>query len=89
MANRRVLVLYSKPGCCLCEQLEAKLRPLEKPLGFTLAVRDITSDPDWFADFQYTIPVLEYAGRTLAGISHRTASEDLAAVLRGAFFTPS
>jgi hypothetical protein len=51
------LVLYSKPGCHLCEGLEEKLAALEH-LDFTLEVRDITTRSEWFAAYQYEIPVL-------------------------------
>jgi Glutaredoxin-like domain (DUF836) len=51
------LILYSKIGCHLCEGLEAKLRQLTAP-HFEIEVREITSNPDWWAAFQYEIPVL-------------------------------
>ncbi|NER81713.1 MAG: glutaredoxin family protein [Leptolyngbya sp. SIO1D8] len=51
------LVLYSKPGCHLCEGLQEKLEALGH-LDFTLEIRDITTRPDWFAAYQYEIPVL-------------------------------
>jgi len=55
------LILYSKPGCHLCENLEAKLVQIQD-LNITLKIRDITTRDDWFAAFQYEIPVLTYAG---------------------------
>ena len=51
------LILYSKPGCHLCEGLQEKLEQI-KNLGFDLEVRDITTRDDWFAAYQYEIPVL-------------------------------
>ena len=51
------LVLYSKPGCHLCEGLHAKLDQVSDP-AFNLVVRDITTDPTWFQRYQYEIPVL-------------------------------
>ncbi|MGF1523092.1 MAG: glutaredoxin family protein [Leptolyngbyaceae cyanobacterium] len=51
------LVLYSKPGCHLCEGLQEKLEALAH-LDFTLEIRDITTQPEWFAAYQYQIPVL-------------------------------
>lgn len=51
------LVLYSKPGCHLCEGLQEKLEALPH-LAFVLEVRDITQNPAWFAAYQYQIPVL-------------------------------
>ncbi|MBD1996719.1 glutaredoxin family protein [Leptolyngbya sp. FACHB-671] len=51
------LILYSKPGCHLCEGLEEKLGQIQT-LQFELEVRDITTRKDWFEAFQYEIPVL-------------------------------
>jgi glutaredoxin len=51
------LVLYSKPGCHLCEGLQEKLEQI-KDLKFELEVRDITSRDDWFQAYQYEVPVL-------------------------------
>lgn len=54
MAN---LILYSKPGCHLCEGLQAKLEQLQN-LEIDLEIRDISSREDWFQAFEYEIPVL-------------------------------
>ena len=50
-------VLYSKPGCHLCEGLEEKLVAAAH-LAFELEVRDMTTRDDWFQRYQYEIPVL-------------------------------
>lgn len=58
----RQLVLYSKPGCHLCEGLQEKLEAIQQsdpcPLDFKLDIRDITTRTDWFEAYQYEIPVL-------------------------------
>jgi glutaredoxin len=51
------LILYSKPGCHLCEGLQEKLEQVEN-LNFELEVRDITTREDWFLAYQYEVPVL-------------------------------
>ena len=51
------LILYSKPGCHLCEGLEEKLRSIET-IVIILDVRDITQDDEAFQAYQYEIPVL-------------------------------
>ncbi len=51
------LVLYSKPGCHLCEGLEEKLAALSH-LDLDLEIRDITTQAAWFQRYQYEIPVL-------------------------------
>lgn len=51
------LILYSKPGCHLCEGLQEKLEQITS-FPIELEIRDITTRPDWFAAYQYEIPVL-------------------------------
>ena len=51
------LILYSKPGCHLCEGLQEKLAQVSN-IQFNLEIRDINSREDWFMAYQYEIPVL-------------------------------
>jgi hypothetical protein len=51
------LILYSKPGCHLCEGLQEKLGQIQD-LNFQLEIRDITTQAEWFQAYQYEIPVL-------------------------------
>ena len=51
------LILYSKPGCHLCEGLEEKLAQVTN-INFKLEIRDITTREDWFNIYQYEVPVL-------------------------------
>lgn len=51
------LILYSKPGCHLCEGLQEKLAQIHS-LSFDLEVRDITTREDWFQAYQYEVPVV-------------------------------
>ncbi len=53
------LILYSKPGCHLCEGLEEKLAKIHS-FSFDLEVRDITTRTDWLQAYQYEVPVLCY-----------------------------
>ncbi|MEN9225357.1 MAG: glutaredoxin family protein [Thermostichus sp. HHBFW_bins_43] len=54
------LILYSKPGCHLCEGLADKLRQIpELP---SLEIRDITSNPNWWERYQLEVPVISLAG---------------------------
>jgi Glutaredoxin-like domain (DUF836) len=54
------LILYSKAGCHLCEGLQEKLEQIIKTdfSSLQLEIRDITTNVDWFAAYQYEIPVL-------------------------------
>ena len=51
------LILYSKPGCHLCEGLQEKLEQI-RGLSFDLEVRDITTREDWFQAYELMVPVL-------------------------------
>jgi hypothetical protein len=51
------IILYSKPGCHLCEGLQAKLEQITN-FPIELEIRDITTRDDWFQQYQYEIPVL-------------------------------
>jgi len=51
------LILYSKPGCHLCEGLQAKLEQIQS-LNFELEIRDITTREDWLHMYQFEVPVL-------------------------------
>jgi len=53
----KTLILYSKPGCHLCEGLQEKL----ETLPVQLEIRDITQNQAWFQKYQYEIPVLCYS----------------------------
>lgn len=57
------LILYSKPGCHLCEGLQQKLEQVTA-IALSLEIRDITRQEDWFAAYQYEIPVLHWVTET-------------------------
>lgn len=65
------LVLYSRPGCHLCEDAREIVRALldERHAAGSpapdLVERDITTDPAWERAFLATIPVLELGDRRL------------------------
>ena len=56
------IILYSKPGCHLCEGLQEKLEEIQQSSqtlgGFELEIRDITTRKDWFQAYQFEIPFL-------------------------------
>ena len=51
------LILYTKPGCHLCEGLQEKLAQVTTH-DFDLEIRDITTNDEWFNAYQYEVPVL-------------------------------
>lgn len=70
-----MIVLYSRPGCHLCEHARAVL----KEVGVAFEEVDITRDPALEAEYLTTIPVVEVEGRDVfeAGMDPR----DLPALL--------
>jgi hypothetical protein len=90
------LIMYAKPGCHLCEGLQEKLDmvAMSSNLRFTVEVRDITTQPEWMAAFEYAIPVLRYGlpdGREvpIARPSPRSTVVQLEQLLRRTFDTIS
>ncbi|RMF26509.1 MAG: glutaredoxin family protein [Cyanobacteria bacterium J083] len=79
------LILYSKPGCHLCEGLEEKLAAVQE-VKFELEIRDITSREEWFAAYQYEIPVLcvdlEGKEQALPRLSPRSSVKQLETMLK-------
>jgi glutaredoxin len=64
----RRVVVYTKEGCHLCENVIAALEKMQKPEGFELFTEDITEDSRLFERFKETIPVVEIDGQIrLAG----------------------
>lgn len=61
----RAVILYSKPGCHLCEDLRAELDALGPTLGFDVEEIDITRDPGLFEKYRYEIPVLMAGGEEI------------------------
>jgi len=57
------LTLYSRPECCLCEEMKAVLAQVGQGMPFTLEETDISLDPELEARFGQEIPVLFINGR--------------------------
>jgi glutaredoxin len=60
------VVLYGKPGCCLCDFAESRLRAIRDRRPFDLVKVDILSDPALEARFGTTIPVVEVDGAVVS-----------------------
>ncbi len=56
--NRIEAILYTKPGCCLCDDVKAVLYKWGKLFPHTLREVDIGTDPALDAQFALIIPVL-------------------------------
>ena len=55
-------VLYSRPGCGLCEEMRAELDRLPAAQGYPLEVLDVDLNADTRARYGHKIPVLLFAG---------------------------
>jgi glutaredoxin len=54
--------LYSRPGCHLCEEMQAALAQLPAAAGLPVEVRDVDADPATRARYGHKIPVLLFEG---------------------------
>lgn len=57
------VVIYSKPDCCLCDELKHELFRLQTRRAFTIAEINILEDPRAFAEFSEEIPVVFVNGK--------------------------
>ena len=55
-------LLYSRPGCCLCDELLAELGEVADARGYPIEVRDVDSDPQTRVRYGHKVPVLLFAG---------------------------
>ena len=58
------LVVYSRPGCHLCELLIEELAPMIRGC-LALDVRDIDTRPDWQLEYGVQIPLVQFRGETV------------------------
>jgi len=57
------VVVYSKPGCCLCEDIKEKLKRLQTSHPFNLREVNILEDPVAHQKFKEEIPVVFINGK--------------------------
>jgi glutaredoxin len=56
------VVIYSRPGCHLCDEAKRAMEAAECQDEYTLAEINIESDPDLLRRYQYDIPVITIDG---------------------------
>ena len=78
---RPQLVLYSKPGCHLCDEMKHVLHRVRARTPFALSEVDISTDPDLLARYGLEIPVLEINGKKAA--KYRITERELEEKLSG------
>lgn len=62
----RELILYTRPGCHLCEEMKSKIAPLAARYRFSIRERNIDEDAALFERFNQEIPVLFLGEKKLA-----------------------
>lgn len=71
------VVLYTKPGCSLCEEMRAEMSKAGCMELYTLEEVDINSEADLFVRYQYEIPVLFVNG--VEAFRHRLRPDEFKA----------
>ncbi len=68
------IILYSKEGCGLCDEVKGEIERLITPqTPYRLTEIDITSDSDLFAKYRFSIPVLQIGKSVLQAPIHSDA----------------
>ncbi|MGE0704915.1 MAG: glutaredoxin family protein [Vicinamibacterales bacterium] len=75
----RSLVLYSRPGCHLCDEMKAVVQRVAQTVPLTLAEVDISGDQQLEEQFGLEIPVLLVDGKKAA--KYRLTELDLRRIL--------
>ena len=74
------IVLYSKPGCHLCDDVHAVLEEVRREQPFDLEVRDISKSRKLIEAYGLDIPVVTIDGGE--AFRHRLTGDGLRAALR-------
>jgi glutaredoxin len=74
MQEKLRLVLYTKPGCGLCEEMKKEMKSAGVDNLYTLEEVNIEKDAELFAQYRYEIPVLVNDG--LEAFRHRLSADE-------------
>jgi glutaredoxin len=75
----RKVIIYSRPGCHLCEVAKEKIRQSDCRDEYTLEEINIETDPVLLEQYRNDIPVITIDG--LEAFRHRVSSEEFAVAL--------
>lgn len=84
MVRLTQVVVYTKEGCHLCENVMTVLRKISTELPLIISTRDITVNPELFERYKDVIPVIEIDGKIRLGGSTFSDHKRLEGVLRKA-----
>ncbi|HMJ26793.1 MAG TPA: glutaredoxin family protein [Pyrinomonadaceae bacterium] len=74
MDTRVQAILYTKPGCKLCEEMKEAMSQSGCAELYSLEEVDIESDAELFARYQYEIPILFING--VEAFRHRLRADE-------------
>jgi len=60
--SERIVDLYGRPGCHLCDEARVELQALRSELGFEIREHDIEADDQLFKRYLERIPVVVIDG---------------------------
>jgi glutaredoxin len=75
------VVLYTKPGCQLCQDMKSEISNAGCARLYHLEEIDIEDDADLFARYQYEIPILFING--VEAFRHRLRPDEFKAYVTG------
>ena len=81
------VVLYTRPGCHLCDEMKREIIRSGCAELYTLEEIDIESDPEIFARYQFEIPVLFING--VEAFRHRVRTDQFKAYVTALTDGPS
>lgn len=79
MERRLHVILYTKPGCHLCDEMKKEILAADCAELYTLEEVDIETDPALLQRYRNDIPVLSIDG--IGAFKHRVRAEEFRARL--------
>ena len=76
---KRRVIIYSKPGCHLCDEAKDVIRQSDCADVFTIEEINIEGDPDLLRKYRFDIPVITIDG--VEAFRHRLNADDFCARL--------
>lgn len=65
MLDQQAIILYGKPGCCLCDDAKPLVMALAEEFGLAVEVRNILDEATLLRAYRYRIPVVCFRGAVL------------------------
>ena len=81
MTEKARLILYTKPGCHLCDEMKQEIQRADCAELYALAEVNIETDSNLLARYRYEIPVLIIDG--VEAFRHRLRAEAFKSRLSG------